>query len=316
MGTGIITCLIAMVLFVGLIFVASVLKSRLFSFEDSSIHSKKTAAECATIMLNAYAVKNEEYDSDNNENNNDENQEDENNEEDDDEDVDEDADTDEDEDEGAEKHLRKYEDISDEGKQRSTRVYESFDDGSVKEEDNSLDDEKVTVHSCVEVIKGKQKYGISGGRDFSVMLSSDIYDSDSLPAACIACYQAVKLSEGVDKPLKYRLISFLNFVPKMICQVSWIFASMISLGVLFLPFDASFIVGTISIISCLLALLDAVYYYELANITVSNMVNLEILNEDEIDWGKKMMSIIAFTESVRFLHSLRWFVNKILGYRV
>ena len=307
MGSGIILCLASLSLFVGLIFISSVFKSKLFSLSESSSGTGKTAAECASIMLDAYDVhdedgfdKKEEEDKDNEDE--DEYDEEEINEE----DIENNAKSNRD---------YVYENINDDGKTVHARTYETFADDSAKILEQK-ENEKVEIHSCVEVIKGKQKYGINSGREFAVLLSSDIYHSDSLAATCIACYQAAKLSEGVDKPFVYKLISFVNFIPKMICQFSWVLSALIVMRILYLPVDISFIVGAVSIVSFFLALLDSIYYYELANITVNNMIKLEIVNKNDVDICKQLMNIVALTESSRFLHSLRWFANKILCYRV
>ena len=313
MGSGIILCLDSLSLFVGFIFITSVFKSKLFSLTESSSGTGKTAAECASIMLNAYDVHDEEgFDKIEEENEEDENDEDyEENEED-----EENAENNDEENEKTNTRNYVYENINDEGKSVSSRTYETFADDSAKNLEPKDNAEKVDIHSCVEIIKGKQKYGIHSGREFAVLLSSDIYHSDSLSATCIACYQAAKLSEGVDKPFVYKLISLINFIPKMICQVSWVIASLIVMRILYLPVDISFIVGAVSIVSFVLALLDAIYYYELANITVSNMIKLEIIDKNDTDICKQLMNIVALTETSRFLHSLRWFANKVLCYRV
>jgi hypothetical protein len=174
----------------------------------------------------------------------------------------------------------------------------------------------VSIHSCVENIKGKKKYGIHTGNDFAVCLSDDIYNSDSVAAVCVASYQAVKLSEGIDKPFLFKIISLINFVPRIICQFIWLITSMVTLGVFPASDIVCGIIGAVALVCTTLSLLDSLYYFELNKITVEKMVKLEILDEAEIDLGTKMLNLIAINESSRFLGSLRWFANRILGYNV
>lgn len=300
MSFGMTLCLIATVLFIGTVVVAATAKSQLFSFDNGVSHFKKTASESATLVLESYDVRSD----DENHNNtpdeiNEENEE---------------LYQEEDElDENSSGIM--YETIQEEEKPKG-RTYETFADKSGVDMLENFQKEDIKIHSCVEEIDGKKKYGIRSGNDFSVCLSKDVYNSNSIASVCIASYQAVKLSEGVDKPVLFKVISLINFVPKIICQFIWFITSAIILGLFPVPDVASCIIGAVAIVCVTLALLDSLYYFELNKITLNKMIQLEILDEAEIDLGTKMLNLIAINESSRFLGTLRWFANKIMGYNV
>ena len=298
MSFGIGLCVIALLLFIGIVSVASASKSQLFSFDNSDSHFMKTASEAATLVLESYDIKNDDFV-----------------EQPEGEEVDENINKIDDNDSAKKLSGRTYETNLDNGKTNG-RTYETLSDKSGVDMLENFQKNNIRIHSCVEEIKGKRKYGVHSGNDFSVYLSKDIYSSSSVASVCIASYQAVKLSEGVDKPFFFKMISLINFVPKVICQFIWLIIAMIVLGVFPASEVTAGIIGATSIVCTIVCLLDSLYYFELNKIALNKMIKLEILDEAEIDLGKKMLDFIAINETSRFLIALRWFANKILGYRV
>lgn len=292
MDIGFALCIITGILFIAMAGIAAFCKERIFSYEIS-MDSKTNAAKSAAHILEKYGILKEDeiLNAENGEN----------------------------EDEGGERTI-----VEEETEEKPLgRIYEKTENVKDRvydsnEEIENINDEikdsvKTVKYPCINIIKGKQRYEISK-RKLDVNLSEDIYNSNSIAAVCVAGYEATKLSEGIDRPLSHKIIACINFIPRIICQFSWILIILCLFGMLYMMSGAVFYVGVISFIAYILSCLDIISCLDISRKTLDNLIGLQIINESERPMATKMLNLIAFIDMTRFSRSFRWFANVILGY--
>lgn len=282
MDFGLCLCVIAIIIFLGVAGITALCKNKIFT--HNFINTEKSAAKCSFLILKKYSIIDEEHLVQNNE----------------------ELHVEEDTTVSSSNNGRVYE-----GTNKSTeRMYENVD-LNISNKTTNCDSEE---YQGVEKIKGNQKYRINK-RNMTVCLSEDLYHSTSLSSVCVAGYEATKLSEGIDKPIQYKLLSLLTILPRMISQFSWIFIILCLFGMLYWSNQFVIILGLISIVAYILSCLDIIYYIYISKRTLDNLIELNIITDIEKQESSQILNAIAFINMTNFTHSFKWFVNKILGYR-
>lgn len=324
MSTGLFFGIATLILFAILLFVSGACRGKLFSYLNEAFISKKNAGECVDMMFEHYKINltpetsgggSSDFDAETDKTNSEED--DVNDEENEDLDIDDDDDNDFNENDNSNKAKqgRVYEKVESVLSEENTprRKYdaiEGFDLSGFK-----YSDVEKKNYKYVEIIKGKLKYKYNEN-SVAVQMSEDICHSDSMPSNCIAAYCSSKLIESVDKPTVYKAISLLTAIPRFISKFSWFICLAIVFAPLPLSAGVSTAIGLTCFISGLISCLEAIYSFELINITLSNMIETKIITENEALTAKDMLNLIAFIDSTRFLGSFRWFMDKFMGYRL
>jgi Zn-dependent membrane protease YugP len=272
-------CVIAILFFIGGACFAAGCKNKLFN--HNFININKVAAECGSEILKKYGITQEDE-------------------------VIENDSIDDTEDE--------YSNIDDSTSVSTIgRVYENTVETHNSNSETSKTD-KITKYPSVEMIKGNQKYGINKN-NIEIRLSQDIYNSSSLAAVCTACYEATKLCEGIDKPIKYKIIFLITLIPRIISQFSWILVVLCLFGMLYLSKTFVITLGLVTSLTYIISCLEIFYYYYISQRTIDNLIELNIITDETKEASSLILKTLTFVDMTNFAHSFKWFANKILGYR-
>jgi hypothetical protein len=203
-------------------------------------------------------------------------------------------------------------------KKRNFNFESNFKEDEIKEINEVLSSEdKVCVKEFygVEKVEGSNKFRID--RDSGkILLSEDIYASNSCYSQAIAAYLTYKYFLMETKPVKYKILSLLLFIPRAITQVGWSMLILYVFGDYLLTPEMAMVISTVIGISVLLSALDLCFPKFIANYTLDEMVNAELILSTEIDDMADALKKIYVQEITRNFTLLKIFMSKVLGYKI
>lgn len=181
-------------------------------------------------------------------------------------------------------------------------------------EENEKQELKNKQYFATERIKGTLSYQIDKRKE-KIKLSSDIYDSNSYTAIAIAGYLSFKFLIDNQKPIKYKLLNLILFIPKIISQIGWLIPLFYIFGEF--PIDANILsIGMIITTgSVLLSLLNIFYNKYIASYTLNSLIENNIIAEKEKEYFSKIIFAMPYRELSNYLKFLRWCLKK-LGYAI